>query len=205
MHLAGTMFAQMAGVNLVHVPYKGSVPGITDMIGGHLPAMFDNLPASLPHIQAGKLKALAVAGKHRSPSLPDVPTVAEAGLPGYEVDPWFGVYGPAGLDPRIVKALNEAFVEALALPAIKDKLEKAGFTPQGSTAQELETLTQSTSASTTPPRWASSSAPTRRCCRTTSGCRSATTAARRPSTRAARPSIGRSGQTKAPDARGARR
>jgi tripartite-type tricarboxylate transporter receptor subunit TctC len=142
MHLAGTMFAQLAGVNLVHVPYKGSVPGITDMIGGHLPAMFDNLPASLPHIQAGKLKALAVAGKHRSPSLPDVPTVAEAGLPGYEVDPWFGVYGPAGLDARIVKALNEAFVEALALPAIKDKLEKAGFTPQGSTAQELETLTQ---------------------------------------------------------------
>jgi tripartite-type tricarboxylate transporter receptor subunit TctC len=143
MHLAGTMFAQMAGVELVHVPYKGSVPGITDVMGGHLPAMFDNLPASLPHIQGGKLKALAVAGKRRSPSLPDVPTIAEAGLAGYEVDPWFGVYGPAGMDARIVKALNDALVEALAQPATKDKLEKAGFTPQGSTAQELETLTQS--------------------------------------------------------------
>ena len=142
MHLAGTMFGQMAGVNLVHVPYKGSVPGITDMMGGHLPAMFDNLPASLPHIQAGKLKALAVAGKRRSPALPDVPTIAEAGLAGYEVDPWFGVYGPAGMDPKIVRTLNAALVEALRQPAVKDKLEKAGFTPQGSTPEELEKLTQ---------------------------------------------------------------
>lgn len=142
MHLAGTMFGQMAGVNLVHVPYKGSVPGITDMMGGHLPAMFDNLPASLPHIQAGKLRALAVAGKRRSPALPDVPTIAEAGLAGYEVDPWFGVYGPAGMDPKIVRTLNAALVEALRQPAVKDKLEKAGFTPQGSTPEELEKLTQ---------------------------------------------------------------
>jgi tripartite-type tricarboxylate transporter receptor subunit TctC len=143
MHLAGTMFGQMAGVNLVHVPYKGSAPGITDMMGGHLPAMFDNLPASLPHIQAGKLRALAVAGKRRSPALPDVPTIAEAGLAGYEVDPWFGVYGPAGMDPKIVRTLNAALVDALRLPAVKEKLEKAGFTPQGSTPEELEKLTQS--------------------------------------------------------------
>jgi len=143
MHLAGTMFGQMAGVNLVHVPYKGSVPGITDMMGGHLPAMFDNLPASLPHIQAGKLRALAVAGKRRSPALPDVPTIAEAGIAGYEVDPWFGVYGPAGMDPKIARTLNAALVEALRQPAVKDKLEKAGFTPQGSTPEELEKLTQS--------------------------------------------------------------
>ncbi len=142
MHLAGVMFAQMAGVDLVHVPYKGSVPGITDMVGGHLPAMFDNLPASLPHIQAGKLRALAVAGRQRSPSLPDVPTLAEAGLAGYEVDPWFGLYGPAGMDPKVVQVLNAAFVEALAAPAVRDKLLKAGFTPQGSTPQELERLTQ---------------------------------------------------------------
>jgi len=143
MHLAGTMFGQMAGVNIVHVPYKGSAPGITDMMGGHLPAMFDNLPASLPHIQAGKLRALAVAGKRRSPALPDVPTIAEAGLAGYEVDPWFGVYGPAGMDPKIVRTLNAALVDALRLPAVKEKLEKAGFTPQGSTPEELEKLTQS--------------------------------------------------------------
>ena len=143
MHLAGVMFAQMAGLDTVHVPYKGSVPGITDMLGGHLPSMFDNLPASLPHIQAGKLKALAVAGSERSPSLPNVPTIAESGLKGYAVDPWFGVYGPAKLDPAITAKLNAAINQALNDPAVKDKLIQAGFTPKGSTAQAFEALTQS--------------------------------------------------------------
>lgn len=131
MHLAGVMFAQMAGLDTIHVPYKGSVPGITDMLGGHLPAMLDNLPASLPHIQAGKLKALAVAGSERSPSLPNVPTIAESGLKGYAVDPWFGVYGPAKLDPAITAKLNAAINKALSDPAVKDKLLQAGFTPRG--------------------------------------------------------------------------
>lgn len=143
MHLAGVMFAQMTGLDTVHVPYKGSVPGITDMLGGHLPAMFDNLPASLPHIQAGKLKALAVAGSERSPSLPNVPTIAESGLKGYAVDPWFGVYGPAKLDPAITAKLNTAINQALNDPAVKDKLVQAGFTPKGSAAQGFEALTQS--------------------------------------------------------------
>lgn len=143
MHLAGVMFAQMTGLDTVHVPYKGSVPGITDMLGGHLPAMFDNLPASLPHIQAGKLKALAVAGSERSPSLPNVPTIAESGLKGYAVDPWFGVYGPAKLDPAITAKLNTAINQALSDQAVKDKLVQAGFTPKGSTAQGFEALTQS--------------------------------------------------------------
>ncbi|MEX8195290.1 Bug family tripartite tricarboxylate transporter substrate binding protein [Comamonas guangdongensis] len=143
MHLAGVMFAQMTGLETIHVPYKGSVPGITDMLGGHLPAMFDNLPASLPHIQAGKLKALAVAGSERSPSLPNVPTIAESGLKGYAVDPWFGVYGPAKLDSAITTKLNAAINHALRDPAVKDKLVQAGFTPKGSTAQDFEALTQS--------------------------------------------------------------
>lgn len=143
MHLAGVMFAQMAGLDTIHVPYKGSVPGITDMLGGHLPAMFDNLPASLPHIQSGKLKALAVAGSERSPSLPNVPTIAESGLKGYAVDPWFGVYGPAKLDPAITAKLNAAINKALSDPAVKNKLVQAGFTPKGSTAQDFEALTQS--------------------------------------------------------------
>ena len=142
MHLAGTMFGQLAGVDLTHVAYKGSVPGITDMLGGHLPAMFDNLPASLPHIQAGKLKALAVAGKERNPSLPNVPTMAEAGLTGYAVDPWFGVYGPAQLDKAVVTKLNTAINQALADPVIAEKLVAAGFTPKGSTAEAFEQLTQ---------------------------------------------------------------
>ncbi|WOP14331.1 tripartite tricarboxylate transporter substrate binding protein [Ottowia sp. SB7-C50] len=143
MHLAGAMFGQMTGTELTHVPYKGSAPGINDLLGGHLPVMFDNLPASLPHIQAGKLRALAVAGKARSPSLPDVPTLAEAGLKGYGVDPWFGVFGPAGMNPKVTERLSEAFREALADPAVKDKLVKSGFTPEGSTGAALDQLAHS--------------------------------------------------------------
>jgi tripartite-type tricarboxylate transporter receptor subunit TctC len=143
MNLAGVMFAQMTGTELTHVAYKGSGPAINDMLGNTIGVMFDNLPASLPHIQAGKLRALAVAGPARSPSLPDVPTIAEAGLKGYALDPWFGVYGPAHLPEPIVKALNDAFTEALALPEVKDKLTQAGFTPRGSSAEALAKLTQS--------------------------------------------------------------
>jgi len=143
MHLAGAMFSQMTQTGLVHVPYKGSSPAINDMLGGHVQVMFDNLPASLPHIQAGKLRALAVAGKSRAPSLPNVPTLAEAGLPGYAVDPWFGVYGPAGMPAAVVQALNAAFVEALARPDVREKLGVAGFSPKGSSAAELQALTLS--------------------------------------------------------------
>jgi tripartite-type tricarboxylate transporter receptor subunit TctC len=142
MNLAGVMFAQMTGTEFTHVAYKGSGPAITDMLGNNIGVMFDNLPASLPHIQAGKLRALAVAGPARSPSLPNVPTMAEAGLPGYALDPWFGVYGPAGMPAPVVKALNQAFVEALAMPDVKEKLIQAGFSPKGSSAEELASLTQ---------------------------------------------------------------
>jgi tripartite-type tricarboxylate transporter receptor subunit TctC len=143
MHLAAVLFAQMTRTDLVHVPYRGSAAGINDMLGGHLGAMFDNLPASLPHIQAGKLTALAVAGPARSPVLPDVPTMEEAGLPGYAVEPWFGVYGPAKMPEPVVRALNAAFVEALALPDVKERLGRAGFDAKGSTAAALESLSQS--------------------------------------------------------------
>ena len=142
MHLAGVMFAQATGTELTHVAYKGSGPAINDLLGSTVGAMFDNLPASLPHIQAGKLRALAVAGPQRSPALPGVPTLAEAGLPGYALEPWFGVYGPAGMPAPVVQALNAAVNEALALPEVKEKLVQAGFSPRGSTPQELATLTQ---------------------------------------------------------------
>ena len=141
MHLAGAMFGQMTGTEWVHVPYKGSGPGINDMLGGHLPVMFDNLPASLPHIQAGKLRALAVAGKSRSAALPDIPTLAESGLKGYGVDPWFGVFGPAGMDPKLTQRLSQAFNEALSDPEVKAKLLKSGFTPEGSSPESLAKLT----------------------------------------------------------------
>lgn len=143
MHLSGVMFALMTSSELTHVPYKGSGPAINDMLGGHLPMMFDNLPASLPHIQSGKLRALAVAGKSRSSALPDVSTLAESGLKGYGVDPWFGVYGPAGMDPKLTQRLAQAFNEALEDPEVKAKLIKSGFTPEGSTSDAFAKLTAS--------------------------------------------------------------
>ena len=140
MHLAGVLFALTTQTELTHVAYKGSMPGINDMMGGHIKVMFDNLPASLPHIHSGKLRALAVAGAARSPSLPDVPTLAEAGLKGYSVDPWFGVFAPANVPTAVLQKLNQAFVEALALPEVKEKLLRAGFTPKSSSAAELDAL-----------------------------------------------------------------
>ena len=132
MHLAGVLFAQLSQTEWVHVPYKGSSPLITDLIGGRVQVAFDNLPASLPQIQAGKLRALAVAGARRSPSLPDVPTMTEAGLKGYAVEPWFGVYGPAGIPAPIVQNLQHALQEALADTAVQTKLLAAGFSPRSS-------------------------------------------------------------------------
>ena len=143
MHLAGVMYAQAIGADMTLVAYKGSGPAINDLLGNTVGVMFDNLPASLPHIQSGRLRALAVAGAQRSPSLPNVPTMAEAGLAGYALEPWFGVYGPANLPPAVVATLNQAIVEALALPEVKDKLAQAGFSPRSSTPQQLEALTQS--------------------------------------------------------------
>ena len=142
MHLAGVLFAQISKTDWVHVPYKGSAPLITDLIGGQVPVAFDNLPASLPHIQSGKLRALAVAGAQRSPALPDVPTLAEAGLKDYAVEPWFGVYGPAGLPAAVAQRLSKALEDALAEPAVKDKLLAAGFTPRSLTAAEFDALTK---------------------------------------------------------------
>jgi len=143
MHLAGVMYAQAVGADMTLVAYKGSGPAINDLLGNTVGVMFDNLPASLPHIQSGRLRALAVAGAQRSPSLPNVPTMAEAGLAGYALEPWFGVYGPANLPPAVVATLNQAIVEALAQPEVKDKLAQAGFSPKSSTPQQLESLTQS--------------------------------------------------------------
>ncbi len=140
MHLTGVLFAQLSHTDWVHVPYKGSAPLVTDLIGGQVPVAFDNLPASLPHIQAGKLRALAVAGSQRSPALPDVPTLTEAGIAGAVVEPWFGVYGPAGLPAPVVERLQKALQAALADPGVRDKLLAAGFSPKSSTAAELAAL-----------------------------------------------------------------
>lgn len=136
-HLAGEVFASMAHLKLLHIPYKGSGPAVTDMLGGQVDLMFDSITSARPHIQAGKLMALGVTSARRSSALPDVPTLAEAGVPGYEVSPWFAVFAPAGTPADVVARLNKALTTALRQPEIVRKLESVGAEPVGSTPQAL--------------------------------------------------------------------
>ena len=138
-HLAGEVFASMAGLNLLHVPYKGSGPADTDMLGGQVDLMFDSITSARPHIQAGKLRALGVTSAKRSATLPDVPTIAEAGVPGYEVSPWFAVFAPAGTPAAIVNKINAALIDAMKQPDTVAKFETIGAEPIGTTPQQLAT------------------------------------------------------------------
>jgi tripartite-type tricarboxylate transporter receptor subunit TctC len=137
-HLAGELFKSMAGVFMVHVPYRGSGPALMDMVGGTMDVMFDNLPSSLPHIKAGKLKALAVTSLQRSAALPDVPTMEEAaGLKGFDATSWFGLLAPAGTPPDIVNRIQQEVAKSLQTPAIKDKMLAQGAIPSGNTPAEF--------------------------------------------------------------------
>ncbi|WP_296558517.1 tripartite tricarboxylate transporter substrate binding protein [Pigmentiphaga sp.] len=136
-HLAGELFAKMAGVQMLHVPYKGSGPAIADMLGGQVDYMFDSITSSKPHIDAGKLVAIAVTTGKRSAALPNVPTVAEAGLPGYELTPWFAAFAPAGTPPAVVDKLNQAMRDALKTPKVRNTLASIGAEPIGGSPAEL--------------------------------------------------------------------
>jgi tripartite-type tricarboxylate transporter receptor subunit TctC len=136
-HLAGEVFASMAGVQITHIPYKGSGPAVTDMLGGQVDLMFDSVTSARPHIQSGKLRALGVTTARRSSALPDVPTLAEAGVPGYEVSPWFAVFARAGTPPEVIARLNRVLNDAMKQPETLRKLEAVGAETIGSTPQEL--------------------------------------------------------------------
>ena len=138
-HLAGELFASMAKVDMLHVPYKGSGPAVTDLIGGQVDYMFDSITSAAPHIQSGKLRAIGVTTRKRSSALPNVPTIAEAGLPGYELSPWFAVYMPAGTPQPIVDKMNAALLEAMKLPEVQARFAAIGAEPIGSTPQQLAT------------------------------------------------------------------
>lgn len=137
-HLAGELFTSMAHVELLHIPYKGSGPAITDLLGGQVDYMFDSITSAKPHIQSGKLTAIAVTTTQRSAALPDVPTVAEAGLPGYELSPWFAAFVPAGTPPAVVTTLNRAMVDALRKPEVQKRLAGIGAEAIGSTPAALK-------------------------------------------------------------------
>src|SRR4029453_15852359 len=125
-HLSGELFKTMTGVSMMHVPYKGSSPALADLAGGQVQLMFDNLPSALPLIKAGKLKALAVTSTQRSSVLPDVPTVAESGLPGFEASSWFGLLAPAGTPKDVVAKINGEVAKWLATPEAGEKLAAQG-------------------------------------------------------------------------------
>jgi tripartite-type tricarboxylate transporter receptor subunit TctC len=126
-HMSGAMFTQMTGVDIVHIPYKGSGPAVTDLLGGVTQMMFDNIPSSLPHIKAGKLHAIATTGAKRDPALPDLPTIAEAGVPGYESGVWFGLMAPAGTPRDVVMKLNAAGVQATRSPEFIKRMTDLGY------------------------------------------------------------------------------
>jgi tripartite-type tricarboxylate transporter receptor subunit TctC len=130
-HLSMELFRTMTGVELVHVPYKGSAPMVTDLLGGHVQVAFDNTPNVLPQVKAGKLRALAITSATRSAMVPDVPTVSEAGVPGYEVGVWFGIVAPAGTPPAVLGKLNAELNRMLAMPDVKQKFADQGVEPVG--------------------------------------------------------------------------
>ena len=126
-HLSGELFNAMAGVKMSHVPYKGSAPALTDVMSGQVPLMFDTMLSAMPFVSSGKLKALAVTSPMRSPAAPNVPTIAESGLPGYEVFAWNGLLAPAGTPKAVVARLSEELKKALQLPQVKEKFSAQGF------------------------------------------------------------------------------
>jgi tripartite-type tricarboxylate transporter receptor subunit TctC len=143
LHLSGELFKDMTGTDMVHVPYKGSTPALTDLLGGQVLAMFDNLPASLPHIKGGKLRPLAVTTARRTPALPDVPTMIEAGVPGFEVTSWFAVFAPARTPKEIVAKLNSEMVKILNSPDVKEKLAQQSVEAAPTTPEELAAFVKS--------------------------------------------------------------
>lgn len=134
-HLAGELLKYMAKVDLVHVPYRGGAPAITDLLGGQISMMFGQVPSALPHIKTGRMRAIAVGSPQRLALLPNVPTVSESGLPGYDGDTWYGFLAPAGTPPAIVAKLRETIVFALAENS--EKLVSDGFVVVGSTSEEM--------------------------------------------------------------------
>jgi tripartite-type tricarboxylate transporter receptor subunit TctC len=136
-HLGGEMFKYMAGVQITHVPYKGVGPAMADLVAGQIPIMFGSAPPSIPHVKAGRLRALAFTGAKRSPQLPDVPTMDEAGLKGYEMSGWYGIYAPARTPRAIIVRLNEALVAALKTREIRERLAAITMVPIGSSPDEF--------------------------------------------------------------------
>lgn len=142
-HLSGELFKSMGGVDMEHVPYKGGGPAMTDLIGGSIPVLFDVLTGAAGHIKGGRAKALAVTTPQRSPSFPDVPTVAESGLKGYETYTWNAIFAPAGVPTAVAEALSKEFQRAALDPELQEKFKELSAIPVGSTPEGLSSHVKS--------------------------------------------------------------
>ncbi|WP_029032251.1 Bug family tripartite tricarboxylate transporter substrate binding protein [Salinarimonas rosea] len=140
LHLSGELFKLQAGIPMTHIPYQGSGPAMIDVLAGRVPLIFDNIPSSLPHIQDGSLRALGVTGPERSPALPDVPTIAEAGLPDFGVVTWFGLFAPTGTPASIVEELHAALTEMTSDPDMVEQIRARGSDPMSMTSAEFQQL-----------------------------------------------------------------
>jgi tripartite-type tricarboxylate transporter receptor subunit TctC len=149
-HMSGAMFLQLTGVDMIHIPYKGSGPAVTDLLAGQVMMMFDNIPSSLPHIKAGKLRALATTGARRDPALPDLPTMAEAGVPGYESGVWFGLTVAAGTPKEIIAKLNAAAVQATKSPEFVKRMTDLGYNIIAGTPEDMAAMNKAEIARWTP-------------------------------------------------------
>ena len=136
-HLSGELFNTMAGIKLAHVPYKGSAPALTDVIGGQVPLMFDTMLSAMPFVKSGKLRALAVTSAQRSPAAPELPTVAESGLPGYEVVAWNGLLAPAGTPKAVIDRLSEELAKAMSVAQVREKFSVQGFAASWDTPEQF--------------------------------------------------------------------
>jgi tripartite-type tricarboxylate transporter receptor subunit TctC len=139
-HLAIEQLADSSGARLLHIPYKGAAPAITDLMGGQISGFFGDVPGLLGHLQGGRLKALGVASSQRHPSLPDVKTLEEQGIKGVDTNNWYALFAPAKTPPAVIEVLNKAVRNTLANPAVREKLLKTGTEPAGSTSQELAAI-----------------------------------------------------------------
>jgi tripartite-type tricarboxylate transporter receptor subunit TctC len=139
-HMSGAMFTQLTGTDIVHIPYKGSAPAITDLLAGQTNMMFDNIPSSLPHIKSGRLRAIATTGAKRDPALPDLPTIAEAGVKGYESGVWFGIMVPAATPRDIVMKLNTAAVQATKAPEFVKRMTDLGYNIIPGSPEQMATM-----------------------------------------------------------------
>jgi len=137
MHLSGELFVRQANIDAPHIPYKGSAPALNDLMGGHVQLMFDSMITTMPLVEGGKVRALAVTGKKRSPAVPNIPTLAESGLPDYEATGWTGIVAPAGTPPAVITKLNASIVQAIKSPDIQQAFAKQAAEPVGSTPEEF--------------------------------------------------------------------